>query len=194
MVISNKQRTDQPPEKMCFLPSQATRFRSTKKSIKESWQLPSSTINDETHELFSFIINTMPTMLCSCAVRKLKMQLANINFVTGTLKNQFLYFILTLRERPWSLSWSGTINYFQLLATTTCFCPNTEPILSFRLVLPLVHTTGCRFPCPSWLVQLTRTPAEMIQYACKTWTILAYSCLKKQNKNTRLNINLTGTI
>ena len=60
------------------------------------------------------------------------------------------------------------------------------------LELPLVPTTGCRFPCPTWLVQLTRMPVEMMQYAWRTWTILANSCSK--STGIRLNPRTRGAL
>lgn len=64
--------------------------------------------------------------------------------------------------------------------SNTCFCPNTAPMFSFKLGLPVVDTTELFFPWPTWLVQLIRTPFETTQYACSTWTIFAYSYWRKK--------------
>lgn len=57
----------------------------------------------------------------------------------------------------------------------TCLGPNTAPMLSFMLLLPLVQSTVLRFPWPTWFVQVIRTPVEMMQYDCSTCIIFAYS-------------------
>lgn len=54
----------------------------------------------------------------------------------------------------------------------TCLGPNTAPMLSLMLLLPLVHSTVVRLPCPIWLVHVIRTPVEMMQQDCKTKIIL----------------------
>ena len=45
----------------------------------------------------------------------------------------------------------------------TCFGPNMAPMLSLMLWLPPVLSTGLRLPCPVWLVQVMRTPEEIMQ-------------------------------